>query len=61
MGVVAVVWADLQVEMEKDGQGHLGLLSSLMQEIRKKLCEAFGKDAVVGSSLKLSEVCVSVF
>lgn len=51
--VVAVVWADMQVEMEN---GHLGQLSSLIQEIRKRLCEAFGKDAVVGSSLKLSEV-----
>jgi len=58
VGVVAVVWADMQVEMEN---GHLGPLSSLIQEIRKRLCEAFGKDAVVGSSLKLSEVFVFLF
>ena len=55
VGVVAVVWADMQVEMENG----LGQLSSLIQEIRKRLCEAFGKDAVVGSSLKLSEVFFS--
>eukprot|EP00435_Cladocopium_sp_Y103_P040696 s2051_g11.t1 len=55
VAVVAVVWADMQVEMEmKDG--HLGHLPSLIQGIRKQLCEAFGKDAVVGSSPKPSEL-----
>jgi len=60
VGVVAVVWADMQVEMENG----LGQLSSLIQEIRKRLCEAFGKDAVVGvvddhfSELKRLFVCL---
>lgn len=44
--VVAVIWADLQVQMPADPPD----ISKVMQEIKKKLTETLGKDAVVSSS-----------
>lgn len=44
--VVAVIWADLQVQMVPEAPE----ISKVMQEIKKKLSETLGKDAVISSS-----------
>lgn len=40
--IAAMIWADLQVELEEEVS-----LSSVMQRIQERFCEALGKDAVI--------------
>ena len=47
--IAAMIWADLQVELEE-----VGTISSVMQQIQERFCEALGKDAVIHIELEES-------